>query len=568
MRLFKRKTVKKGDLRNLNVELVSLLFDDVTPANRKGAVVKSNDGKHKYAPIAGSKKFKSTEQGRLYVTVLEPDTLDSQGDKISKSEIVEAMDHFVTKGMIGRNDVNHNMNPVEDFVVVENYILKQQDKEHFPDTKVGSWVQCIKCTDLESELWHKIRKGNFNGVSIYGTAEDVQTKTDNKELIDELKSLRETFQKADNKEAIKQIDDKIKKLEKGEPADFTEIVKAIEKMSKTINKAINKAAQDEPGEDEKMDKEVIIKGEKVVIKQYHRDIVEKAFGQNGDPEKMNLLVGNTSAEFIDETLETKDDDTLNEITVTEMSKDNSIDVGLIQDLVLKNSLDGSPTAQEVSESDLDITPYVLAGEVKVARSTVEFYKDKYGEEAFLAYMLKKLGNKALLAIKKLLFKGDRDSGTATLAGMNGVLALAIDSDDVTSIDTGTYETWKTRLEQAILQFDDEVLEHSEDFRIYVSHKDLIRIRGEAQLSKNATDSRLTVDGRKVYFDGIEIKGRYMTSNYVIAGLPKFIIAGVRTDAEVFRKFIPWYWHWYIRLRAGITYVTGFVKVFKIEAVGS
>jgi hypothetical protein len=317
-----------------------------------------------------------------------------------------------------------------------------------------------------------------------------------------------------------------------------------------------------------MDKEVIIKGEKVVIKQYHRDIVEKAFGQNGDPEKMNLLVGNTSAEFIDETLETKDDDTLNEITVTEMSKDNSIDVGLIQDLVLKNSLDGSPTAQEVSESDLDITPYVLAGEVKVARSTVEFYKDKYGEEAFLAYMLKKLGNKALLAIKKLLFKGDRDSGTATLAGMNGVLALAIDSDDVTSIDTGTYETWKTRLEQAILQFDDEVLEHSEDFRIYVSHKDLIRIRGEAQLSKNATDSRLTVDGRKVYFDGIEIKGRYMTSNYVIAGLPKFIIAGVRTDAEVFRKFIPWYWHWYIRLRAGITYVTGFVKVFKIEAVGS
>jgi hypothetical protein len=152
--------------------------------------------------------------------------------------------------------------------------------------------------------------------------------------------------------------------------------------------------------------------------------------------------------------------------------------------------------------------------------------------------------------------------------MNGVLALAIDSDDVTSIDTGTYETWKTRLEQAILQFDDEVLEHSEDFRIYVSHKDLIRIRGEAQLSKNATDSRLNVDGKKVYFDGIELKGRYMTSNYIIAGLPKFIVVGVRTDAEVYRRFIPWDWHWYIRLRAGITYVTGFVKVFKIEAVGS
>lgn len=30
-------------------------------------------------------------------------------------------------------------------VVVENYILKMADKEHFPDTKVGAWVQVLKC---------------------------------------------------------------------------------------------------------------------------------------------------------------------------------------------------------------------------------------------------------------------------------------------------------------------------------------------------------------------------------------------------------------------------------------
>jgi hypothetical protein len=313
-----------------------------------------------------------------------------------------------------------------------------------------------------------------------------------------------------------------------------------------------------------MDEEIVIKGEKIVVKEYHREI-EKSFSQNGDPESMRLLPENLASQFVDETLDTIMDDTLTEITVAEMTKDNKLDVGLIDDLILVNELDGEPSAQTISASELTITPGILKGEMKLARTTVEAYKDKYGEAAYVAYVLRKLGNKALKALKKLLFKGDRDSETSTLAALDGVIALATDGSAVTSVDSTTYQTWATRIQYALKQFGEDVLEHMDNFVIYVSNKDLIDIRAEAEASKNAKGSRLVVDGAKVYFDGIQIKGRFMTQNYMIIGLPKFIIIGVRTDAEVARRFIPWFYHWYIRLRAGITYVASFVKVFKVEA---
>jgi hypothetical protein len=564
-KLFKRKRVQKGELRNLDVELVSLLFDDVRPANRKGAVVKSEDGKS-YANLSANAKFKSDTEGRLYVTVLEPDTLDSQGDKITKQEIVKAMDHFAEKGMLGRNDINHNMHPVDDFYTVENYILKSEDAEHFPNTAIGSWVQVLKCRDITGELWQKVQKGQFNGVSIYGSADDYSSaaKAEHTALLNELKELRKGLAKTGDTDALKVIDDRIKTLEKADDtADTREIVKAINDLAVELKKAISKSIKSEQG-DESMDEEIVIKGEKIVVKEYHREI-EKSFSQNGDPESMRLLPENLASQFVDETLDTIMDDTLTEITVAEMTKDNKLDVGLIDDLILVNELDGEPSAQTISASELTITPGILKGEMKLARTTVEAYKDKYGEAAYVAYVLRKLGNKALKALKKLLFKGDRDSETSTLAALDGVIALATDGSAVTSVDSTTYQTWATRIQYALKQFGEDVLEHMDNFVIYVSNKDLIDIRAEAEASKNAKGSRLVVDGAKVYFDGIQIKGRFMTQNYMIIGLPKFIIIGVRTDAEVARRFIPWFYHWYIRLRAGITYVASFVKVFKVEA---
>jgi hypothetical protein len=567
MGLFRRKQVSKGDLRNVDVELISLLFGEVKPTNGKGVVVKSEDGK-KYKHVASSTKFKSDDEGRLYVTVLEPDTVDSQGDKISTSEVQKAMDHFViTKGLIGRNDINHNMQPIKDVNIVENYILKAADSKHYPDTKIGSWVQVLK-TDTDSDLWKKVKKGEFNGVSIYGVADDYMVvHSDNSKVLEELKEIRKAIEATGDKKALEVIDDKIKSIEKADDnLETKEIVKALQEMTKTLNKAINKSIEKEPGGDSVIEKKIKIAGEEITVREYHNEIVQK-WSQDGDPEPLNILNETNSDKFIDEVLETIDDETLKEITVTNISKDNKLDAGVIADLVLTNSLDEDADAQEIASSEITVTPAILTGEYKLSRAVVEAYKDKYGEAAYLAYVLKKLSNKALKALKKLLFKGDRDSETASLAALDGIIALATDGADVTSVNSSTYDTWAKRLTYALKQFGEDYLEHMDNFVIYVSHSDMIDIRTEAQNRINNLASRLIIDPAtaNVTFDGIPIKGRFMTSNYIIMGIAKFIIIGVRTDAEVARRFIPWFWHWYIRLRAGITYVTNFVKIYKIES---
>ncbi len=140
-----RKTVRKGELRNVEVELVSLLFDDMNPANQKGFVVKAASGKA-YKVRGSSVKFKSEtkgRQGRLFVTLMEPDVKDAQGDFYTAEEIQKACDHFSKHGMVGRNDINHNNHPIDDFSVAENYILKTEDRTHFPDTRIGAWVQVL-----------------------------------------------------------------------------------------------------------------------------------------------------------------------------------------------------------------------------------------------------------------------------------------------------------------------------------------------------------------------------------------------------------------------------------------
>ncbi len=179
MNIFGNKTriIQKGELRNVEVELVSLLFDEMNPANQKGFVVKNASGRS-FEHKINSTKFKSETsgtQGRLYVTLMEPNIHDSQGDYYTREEIQKSCDHFAKHGLVGKCDVNHNMQPVPEFAVVENYILKNSDREHFPDAKVGSWVQVLKCEDLESELWQKVEKGEFNGVSIYGRADDYRS---------------------------------------------------------------------------------------------------------------------------------------------------------------------------------------------------------------------------------------------------------------------------------------------------------------------------------------------------------------------------------------------------------
>jgi len=572
----KSRIVQKGELRNVEVELVSLLFDEMNPANQKGFVVKNASGRS-FEHKINSTKFKSETsgtQGRLYVTLMEPNIHDSQGDYYTREEIQKSCDHFAKHGLVGKCDVNHNMQPVPEFTVVENYILKTSDREHFPDAKVGSWVQVLKCENLQSELWQKVEKGEFNGVSIYGRADDYSgTEASLAEIKNELGSLRKVAELNNNSEmqkGITAITERITELEKSSGTVIvSEAIKSIEKslkdLSVTMSRAISKSIPGEPDANQlNVDKEVTIDGNKIVVKASHREIY-KGISDVDSGKAMNILTANTTSLFIDEVIGSQPGDTLSDISVIPLLKDEKIDVGLIDDLVFKNSLDGALTAQGVSTADLSVPTGILNAEFTLGRDVVEFYKDKYGEDAFGAYVENHIAKKTEKAIRLLLFKGDRASGTDKLKALNGIIKLATTATDVTDIDNDTYVTFAERFEAALLNFSDEILEEQESFKFYVSQKDLIRIRSELAKRETAAGDRLLLEGGNVSFAGIPVKARLMPDDYIIGGLPKFIIIGYRTDAElkVEHHGADWKYHWYIRIRPGITYISGFIKVFKL-----
>jgi hypothetical protein len=141
--------------------------------------------------------------------------------------------------------------------------------------------------------------------------------------------------------------------------------------------------------------------------------------------------------FIDEVIGSQPGDTLSDISVLPLLKDEKIDVGLIDDLVFKNSLDGALTAQTVATADLSVPTGIRNAEFTLGRDVVEFYKDKYGEDAFGAYVENHIAKKTEKAIRLLLFKGDRASGTDKLKALNGIIKLATTAIDVTDIDDET-----------------------------------------------------------------------------------------------------------------------------------
>jgi len=393
--------------------------------------------------------------------------------------------------------------------------------------------------------------------------------------IETLKSIVSELEKKPNagemKPAIDELKEKIGKLEQSasSESETQEMMKAIrtgfEEVANMMKKAISKSIPGEPG-DQNVDKKVTINGEEYMVKAEHREIY-KGIADVDSGKAMNILTPTNTRLFIDEVIGSKPGDTLTDISVLPMMKDETIDAGLVQDMVLTNSLDEAASAQAIATGSISCPTGILTGEFTLARDTVEFYKDKYGEEAFGAYVEQHIAKKVEKAIRLLLFKGDRDSETAKLAALDGVIAQATDDADTTDISTTTYDTWAKVFEQALLGFDDDKLEEQENFRIYVSHKNLIKIRAElAERETNAGD-RLLLEGGNVSFAGIPVKPRLMDDTHVIAGLTKFIIIGYRTDAEmkVEHHGSDWKYHWYVRLRAGIAYVPDFVKVYVLTS---
>jgi len=112
-------------------------------------------------PIIVSKR--SADQQIVYGVVSEPDTIDLQGDRLSKAEIVKACHKFMMESQrIGKE---HEGPAKAD--VIESYIAPTDFRCHGQIVKAGSWVMAVKIHD--PELWRDVKKGDITGFSIAGT---------------------------------------------------------------------------------------------------------------------------------------------------------------------------------------------------------------------------------------------------------------------------------------------------------------------------------------------------------------------------------------------------------------
>lgn len=106
---------------------------------------------------------KAADQQIVYGVVSEPNVIDLQGDRLSKSEIRAACHKFMQTGQrIGKEHSG-----VAKASIIESYIAPTDFKCNGQVVKSGSWVMAVKIHD--PALWQAVKKGDITGFSIAGT---------------------------------------------------------------------------------------------------------------------------------------------------------------------------------------------------------------------------------------------------------------------------------------------------------------------------------------------------------------------------------------------------------------
>lgn len=105
------------------------------------------------------------DQQIVYGIVSEPDTIDLQGDRLSKEEIEKACHRFMlTSQRIGKE---HEGPAKAD--IIESYIAPLDFTCGGQTVRKGSWVMAVKIHD--PDLWEAVKSGNITGFSIAGTGD-------------------------------------------------------------------------------------------------------------------------------------------------------------------------------------------------------------------------------------------------------------------------------------------------------------------------------------------------------------------------------------------------------------
>lgn len=102
------------------------------------------------------------EKQLVYGVVLEPETVDTQGDVISADEIEKAAHRFLVKSRV----ISDRHSKKADAEVVESYVAPDAFEMGGQKVKKGSWVLGVHVSD--SKLWSAIKQGEYQGFSVGG----------------------------------------------------------------------------------------------------------------------------------------------------------------------------------------------------------------------------------------------------------------------------------------------------------------------------------------------------------------------------------------------------------------
>lgn len=113
---------------------------------------------------------KASDEKQIVVgIVLQPETVDAQGDIYSAAVIEEAAHNFLanygTKTKLG---FQHKEFKAGRFALVESYIATSDTAIGDRTVKAGSWIMSVKV--LDAAVWKQIKAGKVKGFSIGGKA--------------------------------------------------------------------------------------------------------------------------------------------------------------------------------------------------------------------------------------------------------------------------------------------------------------------------------------------------------------------------------------------------------------
>jgi len=107
------------------------------------------------------------EERFVFGVVLVPNEVDAQGDIYDEATVRDAAHSFL-EFFGGGMKIMHSGEAVDGLVVLESYVSKVEEEHGGETFPVGTWFLAVRVKD--DDLWQAVKRGDFTGFSIGGTA--------------------------------------------------------------------------------------------------------------------------------------------------------------------------------------------------------------------------------------------------------------------------------------------------------------------------------------------------------------------------------------------------------------